>query len=81
MGPVHMGPEEALDAHSLLKPAVSIPIHYGTFSLADDGETEPVDHLRTLLIERPEQVWRILHEGEGWVVPPVSVSEFATAKD
>lgn len=75
MGPVHMGPEEALDAHAILKPLVSMPIHYGTFSLADDGETEPADHLRALLTEKPEQNWRVLQEGEGWHVPPLTVAE------
>jgi L-ascorbate metabolism protein UlaG (beta-lactamase superfamily) len=75
MGPVHMGPEEALEAHAILKPQVSIPIHYGTFSLADDGESESVDHLRSLLAERPEQAWRVLQEGEGWTVPTAAMHE------
>ena len=75
MGPVHMGPEEAVEAHAVLQPAISLPIHYGTFSLADDGETEPVDHLRALLAERPEQVWRVLQEGEGFMAPPATVDE------
>ena len=66
MGPVHTGPEEAIEAHAILNPLVSIPIHYGTFSLADDGETEPIDHLRALLAGQPEQVWKILQEGVGW---------------
>lgn len=81
MGSIHMGPEEAIEAHAILKPTVSVPIHYGTFSLADDGETEPVDHLRALLEERPEQNWRILQEGEGWMVPPVSVEAFSTVQN
>lgn len=74
MGPVHMGPEEAIEAHSILRPEVSVPIHFGTFSLADDGETEPIDHLRALLRERPGQNWRVLDEGEGWSVPTMSAS-------
>ena len=74
MGPVHMGPEEALEAHAILKPLMSMPIHYGTFSLADDGESEPVDHLRSLLADRPEQAWRVLQEGEGWMLPTLTVS-------
>jgi L-ascorbate metabolism protein UlaG (beta-lactamase superfamily) len=75
MGPVHMGPEEAIEAHAILQPLATVPIHHGTFSLADDGETEPVDHLRSLLQHRPEQHWRILQEGEGWVLPLVKVAE------
>jgi len=78
MGPIHMGPEEAIEAHAILQPRTSLPIHHGTFSLADDGETEPVDHLQTLLSERPEQHWRILKEGEGWTAPSQPVSEPAT---
>jgi L-ascorbate metabolism protein UlaG (beta-lactamase superfamily) len=82
MGPVHMGPEEALEAHAILKPQVSIPIHYGTFSLADDGESESVDHLRSLLAERPEQAWRVLPEGEGWTVPTAAMHEvFSSTRD
>jgi len=74
--------EEALEAHAILKPRMSIPIHYGTFSLADDGESEPVDHLRSLLAERPEQAWRVLREGEGLTVPMVPVSEaFSSIQD
>ncbi len=72
MGPVHMGPEEAIEAHAILRAQVSMPIHYGTFSLADDGETEPIDHLQSLLAERPEQQWRIVKEGEGWNVPALA---------
>ena len=75
MGPVHMGPEEAVEAHAILQPQVSLPIHHGTFSLADDGETEPIDHLRALLTERPGQHWRILQEGEGWTMPLAPVQE------
>jgi L-ascorbate metabolism protein UlaG (beta-lactamase superfamily) len=81
MGPVHMGPEEAVEAHAILSPMVSVPIHYGTFSLADDGETEPVDHLRALLKERPEQNWRVLNEGEGWIVPPAAVEALSTVQE
>ena len=75
MGPVHMGPEEAIEVHDILQPQACLPIHHGTFSLADDGETEPVDHLRALLADRPGQNWRFLKEGEGWMVPLQPVNE------
>jgi L-ascorbate metabolism protein UlaG (beta-lactamase superfamily) len=74
MGPVHMGPEEAIEAHAILRAHASLPIHHGTFSLADDGESEPVDHLRALLADRPEQQWQILSEGEGWMAPSQPVA-------
>jgi L-ascorbate metabolism protein UlaG (beta-lactamase superfamily) len=70
-----MGPEEALEAHAILQPLASMPIHYGTFSLADDGESEPVDHLRSLLAERPEQAWRLLEEGQGWTIPTLTATK------
>lgn len=41
MSAVHMGPEEALEAHRILGSGVSIAIHYGTFQLADDGLDTP----------------------------------------
>jgi L-ascorbate metabolism protein UlaG (beta-lactamase superfamily) len=37
MSPVHMGPEEAVEAHAILGAATSIAIHHGTFQLGDDG--------------------------------------------
>jgi L-ascorbate metabolism protein UlaG (beta-lactamase superfamily) len=66
MGPVHMGPDEALTVHRILNAQTSVAIHYGTFSLADDGETEPQERLLALLKERPElKPFWILQEGEG----------------
>ena len=43
----HMGPEQALQAHALLRGEVFIPIHWGLFDLAMHGWTEPVE--RTLI--------------------------------
>jgi len=37
MSPVHMGPDEAVEAHKVLGAGTSIAIHHGTFQLADDG--------------------------------------------
>jgi L-ascorbate metabolism protein UlaG (beta-lactamase superfamily) len=61
MSRVHMSPEQALEAHSILGATVSVATHYGTFPLADDGETEA--------IERVEAGRRRLPEGtEFWVL-------------
>ncbi len=49
MGPVHMDPAGAVRAHRALRSQQSIAIHYGTFSLADDGETEPLTDLAEAL--------------------------------
>ncbi len=66
MGPVHMSPDQALEAHRILRAEQSMAIHFGTFSLADDGETEPEDRLRELLAgtEEAKRFW-LLREGEG----------------
>jgi L-ascorbate metabolism protein UlaG (beta-lactamase superfamily) len=69
--PVHMGPQEALKAHDDLAAGTSVAIHFGTFPLAFDGETEAVDLMRELLAEEkpcPPNVW-ILDFGEGRDVP------------
>jgi L-ascorbate metabolism protein UlaG (beta-lactamase superfamily) len=37
MSPVHMSPDEAVEAHRILGAGASIAIHHGTFQLADDA--------------------------------------------
>lgn len=49
MGSVHMSPDEAVRAHGILQAQTSVAIHYGTFRLADDGETEAADRLGDLM--------------------------------
>jgi L-ascorbate metabolism protein UlaG (beta-lactamase superfamily) len=53
MRPMHMNPQEALTAFRALGAARLVPMHWGTFDLADDGVDEPPRVLRELL-ERPE---------------------------
>jgi L-ascorbate metabolism protein UlaG (beta-lactamase superfamily) len=48
MSPVHMGPEEALQAHRILEATASVAIHHGTFQLADDAVDEPRARLAQL---------------------------------
>ncbi len=43
---VHLGPEQAVHAHTLLRGGVLLPLHWGTFDLAPHGWTEPIE--RTL---------------------------------
>lgn len=45
MGPVHMDPAEAVQAHQDLGSAQSVGIHFGTFQLTDEGIDEPVIEL------------------------------------
>lgn len=73
MGPIHMTPEQALQAHAILQPSVSIATHYGTFSLADDGEADPVDRLRAALdASAGDPAFWIVAEGEGCDIPLTS---------
>ena len=66
MGPVHMTPEQAVETHSLVRAQTTIPMHYGTFSLADDGETAPLNRLRKALEGDPRASrFCVLREGEG----------------
>jgi L-ascorbate metabolism protein UlaG (beta-lactamase superfamily) len=53
MRPMHMNPQEALTAFRALGAARLVPMHWGTFDLADDGVDEPPRVLRELLA-RPE---------------------------
>jgi L-ascorbate metabolism protein UlaG (beta-lactamase superfamily) len=49
MAAYHMSAKEAVRAHCDLGVETSIGIHFGTFALADDGQTEPVDELQAAL--------------------------------
>jgi len=70
MGPVHMTPEQAVEVHALVQAQTTIPMHYGTFSLADDGESAPLDRLRAALEgDSRAAEFLVLQEGEGQVVP------------
>ncbi len=71
MHPVHLSPSEAIEVHHLLEPRVSMAIHFGTFALGDDGESEPVLKLRETLNnkEKGDLSFWILEHGEGRDVP------------
>jgi L-ascorbate metabolism protein UlaG (beta-lactamase superfamily) len=70
MGPVHMTPEQAVEARVLAGAATAIGIHFGTFSLADDGEADPPERLRRALAGRADadRFWT-LAEGDGREIP------------
>jgi L-ascorbate metabolism protein UlaG (beta-lactamase superfamily) len=65
MKPVHISPEEAVHAHVALGAQTTIPIHYGTFHLGDDGETEPVEELRRAIAVNGNPNVQVLGFGEG----------------
>ncbi|MFZ5444682.1 MAG: MBL fold metallo-hydrolase [Myxococcota bacterium] len=68
MGPIHMSPQEAVQAALDLEATLAVPMHFGTFPLADDGETEPVEVLQQALLARPAP-FAVLGFGEGRDVP------------
>ncbi|MGB5210870.1 MAG: MBL fold metallo-hydrolase [Gammaproteobacteria bacterium] len=62
----HINPEEAVQAHIELGARRSMAIHFGTFRLADDGQQQPVDELRSSLAAAglgDDSFW-IPHNGE-----------------
>lgn len=73
MGPVHISPEEAVDAHEILDAGTSVAIHHGTFDLADDGQREPVRDLHASLTRKQVPTSRFWTPafGEGRSVPPL----------
>jgi L-ascorbate metabolism protein UlaG (beta-lactamase superfamily) len=59
-----------VETHSLVRAQTTIPMHYGTFSLADDGETAPLDRLSKALRGDPRaEAFIVLQEGEGREIP------------
>ncbi len=52
MGPSHMHPEEAAKACNDLQPKRLLPMHYGTFDLADEPLMEPARLIRQLEAQR-----------------------------
>lgn len=54
MRPVHMDPEEGLQAHRDLRARRSIAMHFGTFQLTDEAIDEPGIRLRSAM--RPAEV-------------------------
>jgi L-ascorbate metabolism protein UlaG (beta-lactamase superfamily) len=65
MKPAHIDPAEAVDAHLVLGAKTSVAIHYGTFALGDDGETEPVEDLRAAVAARKAEGIVVVEHGVG----------------
>jgi L-ascorbate metabolism protein UlaG (beta-lactamase superfamily) len=63
--PVHMNPEEALDALQMLRAASMVPMHHDTFPLGGEPIHEPAERLVKAALERQiEHRVRLLREGE-----------------
>lgn len=66
---VHISPDEAVKVHHVLNASTSMAVHFGTFNLGDDGETEPVEDLRAAIAANGNPRFWILGFGEGRDVP------------
>jgi L-ascorbate metabolism protein UlaG (beta-lactamase superfamily) len=55
-GHIHLGPENALEAHALLGGGAFLPVHWGTFSLAMHAWDEPAESLLALGPKRGAQL-------------------------
>ena len=66
MSAVHMGPDEAVRAHSDLGSQVSVAIHHGTFQLTDEALDTPPEELRSCLskMELDPKCFQSLRNGE-----------------
>jgi L-ascorbate metabolism protein UlaG (beta-lactamase superfamily) len=61
MKPVHMSPEDAIEAHRILEARRSVAIHHGTFQMADDALDAAREEL--MRAEAPES-FVLLNNGE-----------------
>ncbi len=68
MASVHMSPVEAVQAAVDLRATLAVPMHFGTFELADDGETEAPERAQAEASRR-DVPFAVLRFGEGRDVP------------
>jgi L-ascorbate metabolism protein UlaG (beta-lactamase superfamily) len=69
-GHIHLGPENALEAWSLLGKSAFLPVHWGTFSLAMHAWDEPAE---TLLALGPKRGVQLVMPRLGEPVEPAHV--------
>lgn len=62
----HMNPEEALKAFEDLKARVMIPYHWGTFRISAEKPEAPLEWLKKILSEKPDERVKILRPGESY---------------
>ena len=55
-GDMHLGPENALEAHALLGGGSFLPVHWGTFALATHAWDEPAETLLALAPKKSAQL-------------------------
>ncbi|AZN39994.1 MBL fold metallo-hydrolase [Paenibacillus albus] len=66
MGPQHVTPEEALQAFLDVRARVFVPMHYGSYRLADDTPKEALDrlHAEHRRLKLPSETLMIMPHGE-----------------
>jgi L-ascorbate metabolism protein UlaG (beta-lactamase superfamily) len=69
-GDIHLGPDNALEAHALLGGGAFLPVHWGTFSLAMHAWDDPAE---TLLAKAPARGVQLVMPRLGEPVEPVQV--------
>lgn len=71
MSVMHMGPDEAVQAHKDLKAKKSVAIHFGTFALTEESPQRAVSELKLNLKSQnvSEDDFVVLGEGESRVFP------------
>lgn len=69
--PVHMSPEEALDAFLMTGARHMVPMHFDTYPLSGEPLHEPAERLITAVAQRGlEGRVTVLNEGESAIFPP-----------
>jgi L-ascorbate metabolism protein UlaG (beta-lactamase superfamily) len=63
----HLSPGDAIRVADILGARKNVPMHFGTFSLGDDGFTKARSQLEQLILERGKNDFLILEAGEGWI--------------
>lgn len=70
MAPVHLSPQEAVEAHLELGAAISMGMHYGTFDLSDETPGQAERELHEAMAQHPNaRPFWTLGFGEGRDVP------------
>ena len=65
----HTDPSDVILAHRELEARASVPMHYGTFQLGDDGQDQAIDELRRVLTERKVDGFHVLRPAQALDVP------------
>ncbi len=78
MSPVHVDPAQAVDVFIDIEAKYFIPIHWGTFSLADEAIDAPPKDLMKAVEEKKlsKEKFKILRHGETFVLPGLNLTNF-----